>query len=167
VSRKTNEGFWNLIQEFKKRTDIPILLNTSFNNNVEPIVDSVEDAVVCLLTTTLHYVAIGNYLIEKKSTPWQTYLSLRPLLPAHISLHQVNKHDPDMGSVVHYSLQNSHDARFECAIQARVFRVLSLADGEKTLKDILAGERSREEDREIVHEMIDLWSRRLIRLKAS
>src|SRR5262249_1296171 len=54
VSRSTNARYHRLLAEFKALTGVPVLLNTSFNNNAEPIVDSVEDAVVCYLTTGLH-----------------------------------------------------------------------------------------------------------------
>src|SRR3989344_7403462 len=53
VSKETNEKYWKLIEAFGKETGIPIVLNTSFNNNAEPIVDSTEDAIVCFLTTGL------------------------------------------------------------------------------------------------------------------
>jgi carbamoyltransferase len=51
VSKASNPMYWNLINEFSKYTGVHILLNTSFNNNAEPIVDSVYDAIVCFLTT--------------------------------------------------------------------------------------------------------------------
>ena len=39
VSQKTNPMYWNLIHEFEKLAGVPIVLNTSFNNNAEPIVE--------------------------------------------------------------------------------------------------------------------------------
>ena len=66
VSLKTNPKFWNLINEFKKITGIPILLNTSFNVKNEPIVCSPKDALSCFLSTNIDYVIIGDYLIEKR-----------------------------------------------------------------------------------------------------
>lgn len=67
VSRDTNPLYYELIDEFARRTGVPILLNTSFNNNVEPIVDTAEDAIVCYLTTGLQYLVIGSYVASKKS----------------------------------------------------------------------------------------------------
>jgi len=51
VSKTTNPRYWQLINAFGNKTGIPILLNTSFNNNAEPIVDSISDAIVCYLTS--------------------------------------------------------------------------------------------------------------------
>jgi carbamoyltransferase len=47
VDRRSNPDFWKLIAEFELLTGVPVLLNTSFNNDVEPIVDSVNDALTC------------------------------------------------------------------------------------------------------------------------
>jgi carbamoyltransferase len=81
VSRETNEKYYDLIQSFKKFVGVPVLLNTSFNNNVEPIVDSVQDAVVCFLTTELDYLVVGEYLVKKKEVSWKNHLSLKISLP--------------------------------------------------------------------------------------
>lgn len=66
VSRKTNPAYYDLINSFGKSTGIYMLLNTSFNNNVEPIVNSVDDAITTFLTTELDYLVINNYLISRK-----------------------------------------------------------------------------------------------------
>ncbi len=65
VSKKTNQLYWSLIDEFRKLTTIPILLNTSFNNNCEPIVDSIDDAVMCFLTTELTHLIVDDYIVYK------------------------------------------------------------------------------------------------------
>ena len=53
----------------EKKTGLPMLLNTSFNNNAEPIVDSIDDAVGCYLTSGLDRLIIGDFLIEKCQGP--------------------------------------------------------------------------------------------------
>ncbi len=65
VSRRTNPGYWSLIKEFEKLTGVPVLLNTSFNEN-EPIVLKPEEAIDCFGRTKMDVLAIGNYLIEKR-----------------------------------------------------------------------------------------------------
>ncbi len=45
---------------------MPVLLNTSFNNNCEPIVDSIEDALTCFLTTGLDYLVADDLVISKR-----------------------------------------------------------------------------------------------------
>ncbi|OGZ63873.1 MAG: carbamoyl transferase [Candidatus Staskawiczbacteria bacterium RIFCSPLOWO2_01_FULL_40_39] len=64
VSKKTNPLYHKLIYQFYKRTGVPIVLNTSFNDN-EPIVCSPEDAIKTFKRTKMDYLAIGNYLVSK------------------------------------------------------------------------------------------------------
>ncbi len=65
VSYSQNKKFYNLIKEFYKNTGVPILLNTSFNEN-EPIVMSPEEALDCFLRTKMDYLVLNNYIISKK-----------------------------------------------------------------------------------------------------
>jgi len=65
VSRLQNPRYHALIAAFGRRTGVPIVLNTSFNNNAEPIVDSVDDAVATFLTTGIQAVVIGDWLVRK------------------------------------------------------------------------------------------------------
>ena len=64
VSRQTNPRYWALIKEFEKQTGVPVLLNTSFNEN-EPIVLTPREAIDCFLRTRMDVLALGNYLVEK------------------------------------------------------------------------------------------------------
>lgn len=66
VSREDNPAYWQLIKHFGDITGTPVILNTSFNNNCEPIVDTAEDSIVCFLTTQLDYLVIGDYLVAKQ-----------------------------------------------------------------------------------------------------
>jgi len=65
VDSKTNNLFYKLIGDFYKITGIPILLNTSFNLNGEPIVCSPTDAIRTFYSCGLDILAIDNYLIYK------------------------------------------------------------------------------------------------------
>jgi len=64
VSKEENPLFWKLIKEFEKITGVPVLLNTSFNEN-EPIVCAPKEALDCFLRTKLDILVMGNYLIGK------------------------------------------------------------------------------------------------------
>ena len=66
VHEETNFKFYKLIESFKKITGCPIIVNTSFNVRGEPIVCSPEDALNCFLGTQLDFLAIGNFIINKK-----------------------------------------------------------------------------------------------------
>ena len=64
VHQDTNPLYWQLISEFAKQTGVPVVLNTSFNEN-EPIVCTPEEAIECYLRTKMDALAIGNYLVTK------------------------------------------------------------------------------------------------------
>lgn len=64
VHKESNPLYWQLIKAFGELTGVPIVLNTSFNEN-EPIVCTPKEAIECFLRTKMDALAIGNYLIEK------------------------------------------------------------------------------------------------------
>lgn len=66
IEPETNERFHRLVARFGEVTGTPVLLNTSFNNNAEPIVQSVEDVLTCFLTTELDYVVIEDFLVRRR-----------------------------------------------------------------------------------------------------
>ncbi|WP_400161932.1 carbamoyltransferase [Brevibacillus sp. TJ4] len=66
VSKKLNPYLYGLLEKFYEKTGVPVLLNTSFNDNGEPIVESPADAVKCFLGTDIDYLAINGYLVRKK-----------------------------------------------------------------------------------------------------
>ena len=66
VSKKNNKRFYNLINNFYKITKIPVLINTSFNIKGQPIVNDPKDAILCFLKYNIDYLAIGDYIVEKK-----------------------------------------------------------------------------------------------------
>ena len=66
VSKKTNLKYWKLINEFKKITNVGVLVNTSFNVRGEPIVNSPEDAFKCFMNTEMDVLVIGNFLYFKE-----------------------------------------------------------------------------------------------------
>ena len=65
VSQSQNKKIYSLIQEFHKITNIPILVNTSFNIKDEPIVESPENAFKCFMGSGLDYMVCGNFLLKK------------------------------------------------------------------------------------------------------
>ncbi len=64
VERETAPLYWKIINAFKNETGVPIVLNTSFNEN-EPIVCTPEEAVECFLRTKMDALVLGNFLVKK------------------------------------------------------------------------------------------------------
>lgn len=65
VSQQANPRYWKLIREFEKLSGVPVLLNTSFNEN-EPIVCTPDQAISCFLRTEFDVLAIGDFLVSKE-----------------------------------------------------------------------------------------------------
>ena len=65
VHKETNPKYHNLLQNFKKLTNCPVLVNTSFNIRGEPIVCSVEDAFKCFMGTELDVLVCENFVLYK------------------------------------------------------------------------------------------------------
>jgi len=65
VDSETNPKYWNLISEFRKRTGVPMVLNTSLNEN-EPIVRTPEEAIQCFLRTKMDAIVLESFLVTGK-----------------------------------------------------------------------------------------------------
>ena len=65
VSKDTNPLYYDLIKEFYKITDVPVLINTSMNVRGEPIVNTLEQAYNMIIKTDMDYLVMGNYNIKK------------------------------------------------------------------------------------------------------
>ena len=64
--KKTNGKIYNLLKEYKNISGLPVLLNTSFNDSGEPIVESPRDAMVMFAKNKIDYLVLNDYLIWKK-----------------------------------------------------------------------------------------------------
>ena len=64
VSKSINEKYYNLINSFYKKTNVPVILNTSFNEN-EPIVLNPRHALECFLRTNMDLLVLENYVIQR------------------------------------------------------------------------------------------------------
>ncbi|SJM90486.1 Nodulation protein NolNO [Crenothrix polyspora] len=65
VKREWNSRFYDLIEQFYQLTQVPMLLNTSFNVMGKPLIHTLEDALAVFLTTGLDVLVINDYLITK------------------------------------------------------------------------------------------------------
>ena len=64
VSKETNPLYWGLIDEFRRQTGVPLVLNTSFNER-EPIVNTPEEAIACFARTGMDVLTLGPFLVER------------------------------------------------------------------------------------------------------
>ncbi|MEY2545174.1 MAG: carbamoyltransferase, partial [Verrucomicrobiota bacterium] len=66
VHKETNPRYHRLIEKFRELTGIPMVLNTSFNEN-EPVVCYPEEALDCFLRTNMDVLVLGNFYLERNS----------------------------------------------------------------------------------------------------
>jgi len=64
IERNANPSYYKIVDEYRKITGLPSVVNTSFNMHEEPIVCSPSDAIRSFADGRLDYLAIGNYLLE-------------------------------------------------------------------------------------------------------
>jgi len=62
VSKDENPLYWTLIDRFRRLTNVPLVLNTSFNEN-EPIVNRPEEALECFLRTSMDVLVLGEWVL--------------------------------------------------------------------------------------------------------
>ena len=77
MHKETNLTFYRLLEQFKKLTNFPVLVNTSFNVRGEPIVLTPEDAFRCFMGTELDVLVVGNAYMKKTEQPKSLYSNYR------------------------------------------------------------------------------------------
>ncbi|WP_437290238.1 carbamoyltransferase family protein [Sorangium sp. So ce406] len=167
VSERSSPRFWSLLKAFKDRTGVPVLLNTSFNNNVEPIVDSAHDVVTSFLTTGLHYLAIGDFFVEKRPWTWEDLATLALEIPRHVRVDQIRRFVAMDRAATVFELRNTYDAGVRVGVSPDVGEALVRADGARSIGELLgeagAGDPARMQ--KAVLEIEGLWSQRLVCLR--
>ena len=68
VSRHANSRYYRLIESFRNLTGVPLVLNTSFNEN-EPVVCKPEEALACFLRTRMDVLVLGDWMIFRAGAP--------------------------------------------------------------------------------------------------
>ncbi|MEH0542263.1 carbamoyltransferase C-terminal domain-containing protein [Streptomyces sp. B21-105] len=89
VDKDSNPAFWQLIQSFYKRSGVPVVLNTSFNNFAEPIVQTTDDALRCLVTTALDCLVLPGFVIRRRSDLVEAILTSVPSLHPAAELRKI------------------------------------------------------------------------------
>lgn len=101
VDADSHRRFHSLLERFYKRTQVPILLNTSFNGHGEPIVETPEDALWCLLFNGLDCCVLEDMMVEKQESV-ASVLDLYPEITTRsflVQLPMANHHFPTQLSV--------------------------------------------------------------------
>jgi len=166
VARSANPRYWELIRAFGERTGVALLLNTSFNNHAEPIVDSAAEAVACFLTTGLQALVLGDWLVTKREAPPPDWLALRIEIPAPVALRAERRsRGPAPAAWVHEARFTYHHGK-AARLSPELYRLLGGADGASSLGEL--GARAgldREQTIGLLPELRELWGARMVILR--
>jgi predicted NodU family carbamoyl transferase len=154
VRRASNEPFWRLINRFGELTGVPVVLNTSLNNNAEPIVQTADDAIVTFLTSGLDHLVLGDLLVGRRPDAHDRYATLGVRLAPFVDADATVS--PDADRVVHRIYRRGYRDTAR-ALSAPAFRVLCDADPTVPLSQ-LGGP-------DLVDEFVQLWLARLVQLR--
>jgi predicted NodU family carbamoyl transferase len=154
VDRSVNPRFWLLLEEFEVLTGLPVVLNTSFNNQAEPIVDSVLDALRCFLTTRIDHLIVDELIINKTQWTHEDVASLAPQLTPTARLHTIAA----PGRSPRHMVRFNHLDADEWDLAPELFRVLARADGHTPLAALA------DPHPEVLAQLLELWNQRYVDL---
>ena len=160
--------YWELLCAFRDITGVPALLNTSFHSRAEPIVDSIEDAVVVFLPTDFDSLVVGDFVVQKHTPSRADRLALRLSLPRYVRLQQTRRFVGQEGMAASCQICTTYDAKLGVSVSRPLFELLMGLEGERALSELLpnageAGDAAAEEA--LLSELDKLWSQRLVRLR--
>lgn len=166
VSRKTNPRFWSLLRAFNEITGIPALASASFNSNIEPAADSVNDAIVSFLTTELDFMVAGDFIVKKNVPSWEDQASLLISLPPYVKLLRLKGFVERNRCTTRDEIRTSYDSQFRYTISREIYELLITLDGEKPLRDLLGADGAKSDHNQaLMAELNRLWFERLIVLR--
>jgi predicted NodU family carbamoyl transferase len=136
VTRDGNPRFHALLERFHAATGVPVLLNTSFNVNGEPIVCTPDDAIECLLSTELDALVLGDRIIERRPLDPDALRSLRPCLQDGVQLQtSIAVAAPGAAPEWRHTLVSRRHLQAEIAEDAAA--VLLACDGQRSFDDLV------------------------------
>jgi len=133
VRREHDPRLYELLKRFKSKTGVPVLLNTSFNVSGEPIVETPEDALWCLLQTGVDCCILEDRVVEKTAGAADP-LDLVPAPDESVSARALMRLAPGDGRLL--DVRSPHGV-VPRSLWKEALLVLTLADGERSGHDIL------------------------------
>lgn len=134
VEPDVNDRFHRLIARFGELTGTPVLLNTSFNNNAEPIVQTVEDVLATFLVTELDAVVVEDFLVRRRPEPRfdDFALRFRPVtrLAKNVAPTDDGRHRTS------YEIYLDYSTGPRTGLSAEAFALLEASDGRTSLRAI-------------------------------
>jgi carbamoyltransferase len=128
-------NFRKLIECFKQITDVPLVLNTSFNIRGEPVVETPEEAIQCFLGSNINVLYLHNYRITKVSiNDTEEFHTLVPVVNRNLSLAAVSKSAEGKWGDTNPYVQTRTGHKIN--ISEAEWEALKLVDAERTVGEI-------------------------------
>jgi decarbamoylnovobiocin carbamoyltransferase/7-O-carbamoyltransferase len=162
VDPVSNRRFYDLVRRFGELTGTPVLLNTSLNNNAEPIVQTTQDALTCFLTTELDFLVIEDFLIRRRPGASLAFDGLAPRFRPVTRLIKRIRQTAAGRREVCYEIFLDHPKGLTVEISPDLFNLLESADGVRPLRS-LAG--SGDISQALRRELYSLWQQRFFALR--
>ena len=159
----SNERFHRLVQRFGELTGTPVLLNTSFNNNAEPIVQSVQDALTCFLTTELDFLVVEDFLIRRRPGHSLAFDSMVLQFRPVTRLARCSRQTLNGAREVIYEIYLDHAKGSHAEMSPATFALLDAVDGVRTIESL--AEASGGLSAETRRELYNLWQQRFFALR--
>jgi predicted NodU family carbamoyl transferase len=163
IDPDTNPRYYRLVQMFGELTGTPVLLNTSFNNNAEPIVQDVRDALTCFLTTGLDFLVIEDFLVSRRPGRELAFDNLIPEFRPVTRLVKRLRITLAGKRVVVHEIFLDHAKGGHLEISADAFALLETVDGVRSLASLAATSAGLGEN--IKRELYRLWQGRFFLLR--
>ncbi|HVB41316.1 MAG TPA: carbamoyltransferase C-terminal domain-containing protein [Streptosporangiaceae bacterium] len=159
----SNRRFYGLVQRFGQLTGTPVLLNTSFNNNAEPIVQSVQDVMTCFLTTELDFLVVEDFLVRRRPGCSSAFDDLVVHFRPVTRLAKRIRITPAGSREIVHELYLDYSGGPRADISSAMFALLEPTDGRRTLKSLADTVGGLSQD--LRRELYALWQQRLFVLR--
>jgi decarbamoylnovobiocin carbamoyltransferase/7-O-carbamoyltransferase len=155
--------FYRLVQRFGQLTGTPVLLNTSFNNSAEPIVQSVQDVMACFLTTNLDFLVVEDFLVRRRPGRSLAFDNLVVHFRPVTRLAKRLRIAPAGSREVVHELYSDYSGGPRAELSSAAFALLEPTDGARTLTSLASAVGGLSQD--LRHELYALWQQRLFVLR--
>ena len=163
VTYLQNKRYFKLIEAFEECTGVPVLLNTSFNNNAEPIVDTLDEAIACYLTTGLDALFLGDFLITRANEDWTGLSEMAVVVPDTVAVQHVDKSTGKNKRTQSRELVTLASNGRRRQVSEETWKLLLATRQKRTLADLMDATGLEAQAREaVLSELRELWGERLI-----
>lgn len=171
VSERDNLRFYQLLERFERKSGFPFLLHTSLRNPVEPIVETLSEAMAAFLSCKLDYLAVEDTLLSRREDQQERgLLSLRPSLPQHVSMVERIGYRSEHQMARSTELVCAQADQWKASLSPTLHALLMQADGHRPLGELMEAAgitADREQASHCLQSVRELWEQRLILLEPS